>query len=55
MTVRELDLAGPFKLFLAEPLRLHQLQLLASFIVSSWRSAAAAWHLQPRRAAGGGL
>jgi hypothetical protein len=32
MTVRDLDLIGPFKLFLAEPLRLHQLQLLASFI-----------------------
>ena len=33
MTVRDVDLAGPFKLLLAEPLRLHQLQLLASFIV----------------------
>jgi hypothetical protein len=33
MTVRQLDLTGPFKLFLAEPLRLHQLQLLASFVV----------------------
>lgn len=32
MTVRDLDLVGPFKLFLAEPLRLHQLQLLASFV-----------------------
>lgn len=34
LTVRNLDLTGPFKLFLAEPLRLHQLQLLASFIVT---------------------
>jgi hypothetical protein len=34
MTVRDLDLTGPFKLFLPEPLRLHQLQLLASFIVA---------------------
>ena len=34
MTVRNLDLVGPFKLFLAEPLRLHQLQLLASFMVA---------------------
>jgi hypothetical protein len=33
MTVQELDLVGPFKLFLAEALRVHQLQLLASFIV----------------------
>ena len=32
MTVRDLDLAGTFKLFLPEPLRIHQLQLLASFI-----------------------
>jgi hypothetical protein len=32
MTVPNLDLAGPFKLFLAEPLRMHQLQLLASFV-----------------------
>ena len=32
MTVHELDLTGPFKLLLAEPLRLHQLQLLASFM-----------------------
>jgi hypothetical protein len=32
LTVRGLDLSGPFKLFLAEPLRLHQLQLLALFV-----------------------
>ncbi len=32
MTVRDIDLVGPFKLFLAEPLRLHQLQLLARFV-----------------------
>jgi hypothetical protein len=30
--VREFDLIGPFKLFLAEPLRMHQLQLLARFV-----------------------
>jgi hypothetical protein len=34
MTARDMDLIGPFKLFLAEALRLHQLQLLASFIVT---------------------
>ena len=34
MTVRNLDLAGPYKLFLAEPLRMHQLQLLAQFVVA---------------------
>jgi hypothetical protein len=34
ITVRDLDLAGPFKLFLPEQLRLHQLQLLSSFIVA---------------------
>lgn len=33
MTVRDLELAGIFKLFLPEALRLHQLQLLASFLV----------------------
>ena len=33
MTVHNFDLAGPFKLFMAEPLRLHQLQLLASFML----------------------
>jgi hypothetical protein len=32
MTVRSLALVGSFKLFLAEPLRMHQLRLLASFI-----------------------
>lgn len=32
MTVRDIALAGPFKLFLAEALRLHQLQLLARFV-----------------------
>jgi hypothetical protein len=32
MTVRELELVGPFKLFLAEALRMHQLQLLALFL-----------------------
>ena len=32
MTVRDFDLVGPFKLFLAEALRMHQLQLLASFL-----------------------
>lgn len=32
MTVRDLDLTGPFKLFLAEPLRMAQLQLLAVFV-----------------------
>jgi hypothetical protein len=32
MTVRDMDLVGPFKLFLAEALRLHQLQLLARFL-----------------------
>jgi hypothetical protein len=32
MTVRDIELAGPFKLFLAEALRLHQLQLLARFL-----------------------
>ncbi len=35
MTVRDLDLVGPFKLFLAEALRLHQLQLLASFVAAN--------------------
>lgn len=30
--VREFDLIGPFKLFLADPLRMHQLQLLALFV-----------------------
>ena len=34
MTVRDLDLIGPFKLFLAEPLRMHQLQLLALVIAA---------------------
>jgi len=34
MTVRDLDLVGPFRLFLAEELRLYQLQLLASFVAS---------------------
>jgi hypothetical protein len=34
MTVRDLDLTGPYKLFLAEPLRMHQLQLLAQFVVT---------------------
>jgi hypothetical protein len=34
MTVRDIDLAGPFKLFLAEALRLHQLQLLARFLAT---------------------
>jgi hypothetical protein len=34
VTVRNLDLAGPYKLFLAEPLRMHQLQLLAQFVVT---------------------
>jgi hypothetical protein len=34
MTVRDLDLTGPYKLFLAEPLRMHQLQLLAQFVVA---------------------
>jgi hypothetical protein len=34
MTVRNLDLTGPYKLFLAEPLRMHQLQLLAQFIAA---------------------
>jgi hypothetical protein len=34
MTVRHLDLTGPYKLFLAEPLRMHQLQLLAQFIAA---------------------
>jgi hypothetical protein len=32
MTVRNIDLVGPFKLFLAEALRVHQLQLLARFL-----------------------
>jgi len=32
--VREIELVGPFKLFMAEALRLHQLQLLASFLVT---------------------
>lgn len=34
VTVRDLDLAGPFKLFLPEELRLHQLQLLSSFVLA---------------------
>jgi hypothetical protein len=34
MTVRNLDLTGPYKLFLAEPLRMYQLQLLAVFIAA---------------------
>jgi hypothetical protein len=34
VTVRDLVLAGPFKLFLPEQLRLHQLQLLSSFILA---------------------
>ena len=34
VTVRDLILAGPFKLFLPEQLRLHQLQLLSSFILT---------------------
>ena len=34
MTVRDMDLVGPYKLFLAEALRLHQLQLLASFVAT---------------------
>lgn len=34
MTVHNFDLTGPFKLFMAELLRLHQLQLLASFMVA---------------------
>lgn len=34
MTVRNIHLAGPFKLFLAETLRLHQLQLVASFLAA---------------------
>lgn len=34
MTVRDIDLIGPFKLFMAEALRLHQLQLLASFVAT---------------------
>jgi hypothetical protein len=32
MTVRDIELVEPFKLFLAEALRLHQLQLLARFL-----------------------
>lgn len=32
MTVRDIALSGPFKLLLAEPLRVHQLQLLALFL-----------------------
>ena len=34
LTVREFELAGTFKLFLAERLRMHQLELLASFIIT---------------------
>jgi hypothetical protein len=34
MAVRDLALTGPFKLFLPEALRLHQLQLLASFMLT---------------------
>jgi hypothetical protein len=34
MTVRDLTLTGPFKLFFPEALRLHQLQLLASFMLA---------------------
>jgi hypothetical protein len=34
VTVRDLVLAGPFKLFLPEDLRLYQLQLLSSFILA---------------------
>ena len=34
LTVLDLDLTGTFKLFMAEPLRLHQIQLLASFILA---------------------
>jgi hypothetical protein len=33
MTVRSLELTGTFKLFLAERLRMHQLEVLASFIL----------------------
>ena len=32
LTVHGLDLCGPFKLLMAEPLRLHQLQLLSLFV-----------------------
>ena len=34
ITVRDIDLTGPFKLLFAEPLRLHQLQLLALFLAT---------------------
>lgn len=34
LVVRDMELAGPFKLFMAEELRLHQLQLLALFFVA---------------------
>jgi len=34
MRVRDLDLIGPYKLLFPEPLRLHQLRLLAVFIVT---------------------
>ena len=34
MTVRDLALTGPFKLFFPEALRLHQLQLLAGFMLA---------------------
>ncbi len=34
ITVRDIDLTGPFKLLFAEPLRMHQLQLLGLFLAT---------------------
>lgn len=34
ITVRDIDLTGPFKLLFVEPLRMHQLQLLALFLAT---------------------
>ena len=55
MTVRDIDLVGPFKLFLAEAQRLHQLQLLARFLADHGEALLRVRHLQPRGPAGRGL
>ncbi len=34
ITVRQLELVGTFKLFMAERLRMHQLELLARFVLT---------------------
>ena len=54
ITVRDIDLTGPFKLLFAEPLRMHQLQLLGLFLATHGRSccgsASAHITLRPSRA-----